>query len=206
MMIIGLTGGIGMGKTAVGNMFAELGAAVSSADEIVHELWRTEPALKRWAAENYPDVITEYGEVDRKKLSTHIFSNVLARKTLEAIIHPLVAAAELRFVEEAQQQGKEIVVIEIPLLFETEAYKRMDLTIAVSAPAQVQRERVLARGMDEATFQRVLESQLSDDERRERADLIIPTGQDLELTRQIVHDMWPQILQHSKKTEQDSHA
>lgn len=194
MIVIGLTGGIGMGKSTVTRMFHRLGAAVSDADEVVHRLWDHDPNLAEWVRVHYPQCMDSDGKVDRKTLATMVFASPRGRRDLEELIHPLVEEEERRFVEDAKGRGFQVAVVEIPLLFETGAEKRVDLTITVTAPKEIQHDRVFARPrMDEITYQRILDRQLTDEERCARADVIIPTSCSEEETFAIVQAMWEQL-------------
>jgi dephospho-CoA kinase len=178
MLVIGLTGGIGMGKSAAANRFARHGIPVFDADAEVHRLYVGAAVEAIEAA--FPGT-TRRGKVDRKLLSEAIAGSPARLRRLEEIVHPLVVAAEIDFLREQEKQGAKLAVLEIPLLFETGADARVDVTVAVSAPAEVQRKRVLARpGMTVEKLEHLLARQLSDAERRERADFAINTGTSLQ--------------------------
>lgn len=181
MIILGLTGSIGMGKTTASNMFAEAGVPVYSADDAVHALYagRAVPLIE--AA--FPGTV-QYGTVDRAKLSAAVLGKPEALKKLESIIHPLVHEEEAAFLARARADGADIALIDIPLLFETGGNNRVDKVAVVSAPADFQRERVLARpGMTEEKFAAILARQMPDAEKRARADFIIDSSGELEETR-----------------------
>jgi dephospho-CoA kinase len=173
MLIIGLTGGIGMGKSTAAAHFRACGVPVCDADRIVHDLYAG-PAVPAIAAA-FPGVV-EDGRVDRRRLAAALASpEALAR--LESIVHPLVQAAEREFLVAAATRGARFAVLEIPLLFETHGHERVDVTVVMSAPPDVQRRRVLARpGASASTLDRLLARQLSDTERRARADFVVDTG------------------------------
>lgn len=178
MLVIGLTGGIGMGKSAAAERFASHGVPVFNADLCVHRLYEGEAVAAIEVA--FPGV-TRGGEVDRKLLSERIAGSPERLRQLESIVHPLVVAAEIDFLIEQEKQGARLAVLEIPLLFETGAEKRVDVTVVLSAPPEVQRERVLARpGMTTDKLEHLLARQLSDSERRARADYVINSGTSLE--------------------------
>jgi dephospho-CoA kinase len=178
MLVIGLTGGIGMGKSAAANRFARHGIPVFDADAEVHRLYDGAAVEAIEAA--FPGT-TRRGKVDRKLLSEAIAGSPARLRCLEEIVHPLVVAAEIDFLREQEKQGAKLAVLEIPLLFETGADARVDVTVAVSAPAEVQRKRVLARpGMTVEKLEHLLARQLSDAERRARADFAINSGTSLQ--------------------------
>jgi dephospho-CoA kinase len=178
MLVIGLTGGIGMGKSAAAEHFASRGIPVFNADSCVHRLYEGEAVGAIEAA--FPGV-TRGGKVDRKLLSETIAGSQARLKSLEAIVHPMVVRAEIDFLIDEEKTGAKLAVLEIPLLFETGADSRVDATIVLSAPAHVQRERVLARpGMTVDKLEHLLARQLSDAERRRRADYVVDSGTSLE--------------------------
>ena len=178
MIKIGLTGSIGMGKTTTGQMFVDRGCPLHDADAIVHALYKGE-AVELIEAE-FPGTTGPLG-VDRTRLSEQVIGNPDAMKRLEGIIHPLVRAEETKFFERARKNGAEIVVLDIPLLFETEAQSRVDVVVVVSAEEDIQRVRVLERpGMTEEKFEAIKAKQMPDAEKRSRADYIVDTGKGLE--------------------------
>ena len=178
MLVIGLTGGIGMGKSAAAERFASHGIPVFNADLCVHQLYEGEAVAAIEAA--FPGV-ARGGKIDRKLLSEKIAGSPQRLRQLEAIVHPMVVAAEIDFLIEQEDKGEKLAVLEIPLLFETGAEKRIDVTVVLSAPASVQRERVLARpGMTVDKLEHLLARQLSDAERRTRADYVVDSGESLE--------------------------
>jgi dephospho-CoA kinase len=177
MLVIGLTGSIGMGKSAAAAHFAAKGAAVFDADAEVHRLYagKAVPAI----AARFPNAVRA-GKVDRGRLAAEVAGSPEALQTLEGIVHPLVVAAEIDFLSAAEKAGAKLAVLEIPLLFETGAETRVDVTIAVSAPAAVQKARVLARpGASEAKLAGLLQRQLPDQEKRARADFVVDSGTSL---------------------------
>jgi dephospho-CoA kinase len=174
MLVIGLTGGIGMGKSAAAERFAAHGIPVFNADLCVHQLYEGEAVPAIEAA--LPGV-TRDGKIDRKLLSEKIAGSSERLRQLEAIVHPLVVAAEIDFLIEQENQGEDFAVLEIPLLFETGAEKRVDVTVVLSAPPEVQRDRVLARpGMTADKLEHLLARQLPDAERRLRADYVVDSS------------------------------
>ena len=181
MIILGLTGSIGMGKTTAANMFADAGVPVYSADDAVHRLYAGRAAPLIEAA--FPGTVSN-GTVDRAKLSASVLGKPEALKRLESIIHPLVHEEEAGFLTQARADGADIALLDIPLLFETGGESRVDKVAVVSAPADIQRERVLARpGMTDEKFAAILARQMPDAEKRARADFIIDSSGDFEETR-----------------------
>jgi dephospho-CoA kinase len=181
MFILGLTGSVGMGKSATARFFAEEGVPVHDADAVVHRLYEG-PAVAAIEAA-FPGT-TGDGKVDRGRLGARVIGDVAALKRLEAIVHPLVQEDERRFLEAARQRGEPVVVLDIPLLYETGGEQRVDAVVVVSAPAEVQRERVLARpGMTAAKLDAILAKQLPDADKRARADFIVDTSRGFEEAR-----------------------
>jgi dephospho-CoA kinase len=178
--IVGLTGSIGMGKTETARMFARLGVPVYDADAAVHGLYEPGGAAVPKIAEAFPDCVSD-GKVDRAKLGAHVTANPQAFETLEAIVHPLVGHSQRDFLDKAAKDGAEMVVLDIPLLFETGGDARMDAIVVVSAPHHVQRARVLARaGMKEEKLDGILAKQTPDAEKRAKADFVVETDQGLD--------------------------
>jgi dephospho-CoA kinase len=174
MFLLGLTGSIGMGKSATAGMFREQGIPVNDADAVVHDLYAGEAAPLIEAA--FPGVVAN-GVVDRARLSRMLAENPDEFKRLEAIVHPLVRQKELEFRQSAELAGADIAILDIPLLFENGGEKRLDAVVVVSADSEIQRQRVLARpGMTVEKFEMILSRQVPDREKRERADYIVETG------------------------------
>ncbi len=172
---IGLTGSIGMGKSTTARMFADRGVPVWDADAAVHRLYAKGGAAVGPVAQLCPESIVD-GAVDRMRLKRWIAAEDGALSRLESTIHPLVAADRAEFLDRAARDGARVVLLDIPLLFETGADTTVDATVVVSAPAEVQKARVLARpGMTEAHFQTILDRQMPDAEKQKRADYIIET-------------------------------
>ena len=189
MIVLGLTGSIGMGKSTTAQMFAAEGVPVYDADAAVHALYAKGGAAVAPVEAAFPGVVVD-GAIDRARLSPRVVGKPEALKTLEAIVHPLVGADRGGFFAAAAERGADIVVLDIPLLYETGGDSKVDKVVVVSAPAEVQRRRVLARpGMDEAKFQAILARQTPDAEKRDRADFVVDTGQGLEDARQQVRDI-----------------
>ncbi|WP_377299057.1 dephospho-CoA kinase [Rhizobium sp. SGZ-381] len=179
MIRIGLTGSIGMGKSTTAALFAAEGIPVNDADQVVHDLYRGEAVTPIEAA--FPSV-TRDGAIDRAALSRVLAAEPHRFKELEAIVHPLVRAREAAFLEKHRASGRDLVVLDIPLLFESGAADRVDVIVVVSCDPQIQRQRVLARpGMSEEKFNLILSRQLPDADKRARADFIIDTGHGIEM-------------------------
>jgi len=191
MFILGLTGSIGMGKTTTARFFAEAGVPVHDADAVVHWLYDGEAAPAIEAA--FPGT-TAGGKVDRAKLSARVVGDPAALRRLEAIVHPLVRQAETRFLAEAEKKGAPVAVLDIPLLFETGGGERVDAIVTVTAPADVQRARVLQRpGLTEEKLEALIANQLPDAEKRRRADFIVDTSQGFDSARAQVKDILQQV-------------
>jgi dephospho-CoA kinase len=174
MLIVGLTGSIGMGKSTVSRRFAALGIPVCDADVLVHELYATQAVAPIAAV--FPGCVVG-GKVDRQRLAAHLLANPSDFKRLEAIVHPLVFQAERVFLHAAERSGAHLAILEIPLLFETNGDRRVDASIVVSAPAEMQRARVLSRpGMTAEKFEQILARQMPDAEKRARATYVVDTG------------------------------
>jgi dephospho-CoA kinase len=181
MFVLGLTGSLGMGKTTTARFFAEEGVPVHDADAVVHGLYEGEAVAAIEAA--FPGTTTA-GKVDRDKLAARVLGDAAALKRLEAIVHPLVHAAERRLLAAAEARGEKVAVLDIPLLFETGSDRRVDAVVVVSAPPEVQRTRVLARpGMTMAKFEAILAKQMPDAEKRRRADFVVDSSRGFEAAR-----------------------
>ena len=189
MIVIGLTGSIGMGKSETARMFAEQGVPVCESDAIVHRLYEKDGAAVAPVAAAFPDVRDD-GGIDREKLSRHLAANAEDFARLEAIVHPLVRAEQENFLKDARKRNVRFAVLDIPLLFETGRDRDVDRIVVVSAPAEVQRRRVLARpGMDEAKFAAILARQVPDAEKRARADFIVDSAHGFDHARRQVRDI-----------------
>ena len=184
MIILGLTGSIGMGKSTTAKMFAEAGVPVSDADRMVHALYAG--AAVPHIEKAFPGTVSD-GVVDRDKLAATVLGDPARLRELEAIVHPLVRAETDAFVERHRQAGAPLIVLDIPLLFETGGKDRVDRILVVTAPADVQRERVLSRpGMTEEKFEAILAKQVPDAEKRRRADFVIDTSRGMDAAREDV--------------------
>lgn len=183
MFVLGLTGSIGMGKSTAARMLAAMGAPVCDSDAVVHGLLakggRAVPAI----GAAFPGAVVD-GAVSRPALGAAVFRDPEALKRLEAILHPMVQAAQRAFLARAARRGAKVAVLDIPLLFETHGERRVDATVVVSAPFVVQKARVLARpGMTAEKFAGILARQTPDAEKRRRADYVVPTGSGRLVTR-----------------------
>ena len=174
MIILGLTGSIGMGKSTTARMFIEAGVPVHDSDETVHRLYsgKAAPLIEK----EFPGTVID-GVVDRARLAAAVLGDAAALKKLEAIVHPLVREDEKSFLARHRAAGAALVVLDIPLLFEVKATNRVDKVLVVTAQLGVQRQRVLARpGMTEGKFEAILAKQIPDEEKRRLADYVIDTG------------------------------
>ena len=193
MIILGLTGSIGMGKTTTAGFFEEAGVPVYNADRAVHELYESKPVIEN-LSHIFPDCLTD-GRIDRSKLSKTIVKDPSKLAILEKFIHPLVRKKEKDFVKMHRDRGDPLVVLDIPLLFETGPEGRVDKIAVVSAPLEVQRQRVLARsGWDDEKLNRILSRQISDEEKRKRADFVIDTGKSLDDAREQVKHLIARLI------------
>ena len=191
MMILGLTGSIGMGKSTTAKLFAEAGVPVYDADAAVHGLYEGEAAPAIEAA--FPGT-TAGGKVDRQKLSARVVHDPAAMKQLEQIVHPMLGASRQKFFHDAERSGTPVVVVDVPLLFETGGEKRVDAVVVVSAPADVQRARVLAReNMTQEKLDAILARQTPDAEKRKRADFVVDTSSGLEPVRARIGDIIAEV-------------
>lgn len=178
MIILGLTGSIGMGKTTLARMFKQLGCAVHDSDHAVHHALSPKGAAFEEVAIRFPDAWDKKTHtIKRDVLAKIIFNDADKRRELENILHPIVRRAQKKFIQAQQALGKKTVVLDIPLLFETGAEGRVDYTVVASAPYHIQRRRVLARpNMTPEKFNNILAVQMSDKEKCIRADFVVPTG------------------------------
>jgi dephospho-CoA kinase len=189
MITIGLTGSIGMGKSTTAAMFAEEGAPVYDADAEVHKLQAKGGAAVDAIEAAFPGVVKD-GAVDRQTLGERVFSHPEALNRLNGIIYPMLGSGRAAFFAAAEARGCDMVVLDIPKLFETGGEARMDAVVVVSAPEAVQRERVLARpGYSQARLDAILANQMPDAEKRARADFVIDTGQGFEHAREQVRQV-----------------
>ena len=198
MFILGLTGSVGMGKSATAQMFVDEGVPVHDADAAVHRLYEGEAVAAIEAA--FPGT-TANGKVDRVRLGERVIGHPDEIRRLERIVHPLVASVRDAFLAQARRDGAGIAVLDIPLLYETGGERFCDAVVVVSAPAEVQRERVLARpGMTEAKFAAILAKQMPDAEKRARADFVVDTSQGFDAARAQVRDILARVSKMPTKT------
>jgi dephospho-CoA kinase len=192
MLILGLTGSIGMGKSTTAKLFAEAGVPVYDADAEVHKIYEGEAAPAIEAA--FPGTTVD-GKVDRALLSVQVVHDPDAMKQLEQIVHPMLGASRKKFFEDAEAAGKPVVLLDIPLLYETGGEKRVDAVVVVTTTPEIQRERVLARGtMDEARLDAILARQLPDAEKRKRADFVVDTSDGLDPVRARIKDILAEVV------------
>ena len=189
MRILGLTGSIGMGKSTTAAMFEEEGAPVYDSDAAVHALYAPGGAAVEPIGAAFPDAVAD-GAVDRARLAERVLDDAEALKALEAITHPLVLQGRADFLRRAAAEGADVVVADVPLLFETGGERMMHAVVVASAPEAVQRERVLARpGMTPEKLEAILARQTPDAEKRARADFVIETGRGVEAARDQVRQV-----------------
>lgn len=189
MIVLGVTGSIGMGKSTVCRMLRDFGVPVHDADAAVHALFRPGGAAVEPIAAAFPGAVVD-GAVDRARLGPQVFGDPQALKRLEDIVHPLVRAHERAFLAQQRRRGTAVVALDVPLLYETGGQRRCDAVAVVSAPALVQRQRVMARpGMTEDKFRGILARQMPDAAKRKRADYVVPSGLGLAVTRRALARM-----------------
>lgn len=194
MIVLGLTGSIGMGKSTTTAMFADAGALVWNADEAVHRLYARGGAAVAPVGEAFPGVVVN-GAVDRTRLAEALGRDDQAFRRLEAIVHPLVVQGRAEELAAAEARGVRLAVLDIPLLFETGGDAAVDAVVVVTAPAEVQAARVLSRpGMTRERFEAILARQTPDAEKRRRADFVVDTGEGLDAARARVNEIVGMVL------------
>jgi dephospho-CoA kinase len=187
MIILGLTGSIGMGKSTTAKLFAEAGVPVYDADATVHTLYEGEAAPAIEAA--FPGT-TANGKVDRNKLSALVVHDPVAMKRLEGIVHPMLGASRQKFLRDAEQSGAPVAVVDVPLLYETGGEKRVDAVVVVTTTPEIQHQRILARdNMTGEKLDAILARQLPDAEKRKRADFVVDTSHGLDPVRARIRDI-----------------
>ena len=187
MIILGLTGSIGMGKSTTAKLFAEAGVPVYDADATVHLIYEGEAAPAIEAA--FPGTTVD-GKVDRTKLSAQVVHDAAAMKRLEQIVHPMLRAYHQKFLDDAERSGAPVAVVDVPLLYETGGEKRVDAVVVVTTSPDIQRQRILARdNMTAEKLDAILARQLPDAEKRKRADFIVDTSHGLEPVRARIRDI-----------------
>jgi dephospho-CoA kinase len=192
MLILGLTGSIGMGKSTTAKLFAEAGVPVYDADASVHQLYEGEAVAAIEAA--FPGT-TVGGKVDRARLSARVLHDPAAMKQLEQIVHPMLGASRQKFFQDAERSGAAVAVVDVPLLFETGGEKRVDAVVVVTTTPEIQRERILARdNMTNEKLDAILARQLPDAEKRRRADFVVDTSHGLDPVRVRIRDILDQAV------------
>src|SRR3954469_15070287 len=187
MLVLGLTGSIGMGKSTTGKLFVEAGVPLYDADAEVHKLYEGEAVPAIEAA--FPGT-TDNGKVDRQKLSARVVHDPAAMKQLEQIVHPMLGAGRKKFFDDAERAGVPVVVVDVPLLFETGGEKRVDAVVVVTTTPEIQRQRILARdNMTNEKLDAILARQLPDAEKRKRADFVVDTSHGLDPVRARIRDI-----------------
>lgn len=195
MIVIGLTGSIGMGKTTTAKLFADEGVPVCDSDAVVHDLYRSEAVSPIAVA--FPQAVQE-GRVNRDILSHILRENPAQFSVLESIVHPLVRSKQDAFVAQHKQNGEAVALLDIPLLFETKAESRVDVVVVASCSPEIQRERVLSRpGMTKGKFAMILSRQMPDVDKRRKADFIIDTGRGIEDARMQVRSVLRALSQRT---------
>ena len=197
MLILGLTGSIGMGKSTTAKLFAEAGVPVYDADATVHQVYAGEAAPAIEAA--FPGTTID-GKVDRAKLSAKVLHDPAAIRQLEQIVHPMLRSYHQKFLEDAERSGAPVAVMDVPLLFETGGEKRVDAVVVGTTSPENQRERILARGtMTPEAFDSILARQLPDAEKRQRADFIVDTSHGLEPVRGQIRDILAEVVKMPRR-------
>ena len=197
MLLLGLTGSIGMGKSTTAKLFAEAGVPVYDADATVHMLYEGEAVPAIEAA--FPGTTAD-GKVDRARLSARVVHDPAAIKQLEQIVHPMLGASRQKFLHEAEQSGAPVAVVDVPLLFETGGEKRVDAVVVVTTTPETQRQRILARdNMTGEKLEAILARQLPDAEKRKRADFVVDTSYGLDLVRARIRDILAEAVKMPRR-------
>lgn len=192
MLILGLTGSIGMGKSTTAQLFAEAGVPVYDADATVHKVYEGEAAPAIEAA--FPGTTVD-GKVDRARLSATVVHDPAAIKRLEEIVHPMLRAYHQKFLDDAERSGAPVAVVDVPLLFETGGEKRVDAVVVVTTSPEIQRQRILAReNMTEEKLDAILARQMPDAEKRKRADFVVDTSHGLDPVRAQIRDILDRVV------------
>jgi len=192
MFVLGLTGSIGMGKSTTAKLFAELGVPVYDADAIVHQLYDGEAVAAIEAA--FPGTTAD-GKVNRTKLSARVVHDPAAIQRLEEVVRPMLGSSRQKFFADAEASGAPVVVVDVPLLFETGGEKRVDAVVVVTTSPELQRQRVLARGMmDDDKFNAILSRQMPDAEKRKRADFVVDTSYGPQPVRAQIKDILAEVV------------
>jgi dephospho-CoA kinase len=197
MRVLGLTGSIGMGKSTTAKLFAEAGVLVYDADATVHMVYQGEAAPAIEAA--FPGTTTG-GKVDRNRLSAQVVNDPIAMQRLEQIVHPMLRAYHQKFLDDAERSGAPVVVVDVPLLFETGGDKRVDAVVVVTTDPDTQRRRVLARdNMTSEMLEMVLARQLPDLEKRQRADFVVDTSHGLDPVRARIREILSEAVRMPRR-------
>jgi dephospho-CoA kinase len=197
MIVLGLTGSIGMGKSTTAKLFAEAGVPVYDADATVHRIYQGEAAPAIEAA--FPGTTVD-GKVDRVRLSAQVVHDPVAMKQLEQIVHPMLRGYHQKFLQDAEQAGAPVAVIDVPLLYETGGEKRVDAVVVVTTTPEMQRQRILARdNMTSEKLDAILARQLPDAEKRQRADFVVDTSEGLDPVRARIRDILDQAVKMPRR-------
>ena len=197
MLILGLTGSIGMGKSTTGKLFAEAGVPVYDADATVHKIYESEAVPAIEAA--FPGT-TVNGKVDRARLSAKVVHDAAAMKRLEEIVHPMLRSHHRKFLDDAERSGAPVAVVDVPLLFETGGEKRVDAVVVVTTSPEIQRQRILAReNMTEEKLDAILARQMPDAEKRRRADFVVDTSNGLDPVRAQIRDILDRVAKMPRR-------
>jgi dephospho-CoA kinase len=197
MIVLGLTGSIGMGKSTTAKLFAEAGVPVYDADATVHKIYEGEAAPAIEAA--FPGT-TVNGKVDRAKLSAKVVHDPAAIRQLEQIVHPMLRAYHQKFLDDAERSGAPVAVVDVPLLFETGGEKRVDAVVVVTTSPENQRQRILSRGtMTSEALDAILARQMPDEEKRKRADFVVDTSHGLDPVRERIRDILAQAAKMPRR-------
>ena len=197
MVILGLTGSIGMGKSTTAKLFAEAGVPVYDADAAVHVLYEggAAPAIET----AFPGT-TVAGKVDRNRLSARVVHDPAAMRRLEEIVHPLLGASRQKFLADAERSGTRVVVVDVPLLFETGGEKRVDAVVVVTTTAEIQRRRILSRpNMTDEKLDAILARQMPDAEKRRRANFVVDTSHGLDPVRARIRDILAEAVKMPRR-------
>ena len=197
MIVLGLTGSIGMGKSTTAKLFAEAGVPVYDADATVHMVYEGEAVPAIEAA--FPGTTAD-GKVDRARLSAQVVNDPAAIKRLEGIVHPMLRAYHQKFLDDAERSGAPVAVVDVPLLYETGGEKRVDAVVVVTTTPEIQRERILARAnMTQEMLDTILARQLPDAEKRKRADFVVDTSHGLDPVRARIRDILEQAVKMPRR-------
>jgi dephospho-CoA kinase len=197
MVILGLTGSIGMGKSTTAKLFAEAGVPVYDADAAVHMLYEGEAVPAIEAA--FPGTTVD-GKVDRNRLSARVVHDPAAMRRLEEIVHPMLGASRQKFLADAERSGARVAVVDVPLLFETGGEKRVDAVVVVTTTAEIQRQRILSRpNMTDEKLDAILARQMPDAEKRRRANFVVDTSHGLDPVRARIRDILDEAVRMPRR-------